>query len=706
MLRNHAYYLIKPFLPWRVRNSIRRLTAKRKRSLNRSVWPIDPYASCPPLGWTGWPNNKQFAFVLTHDVEGPEGVSKCKKLAELEMEMGFRSSFNFIPEGSYPVPTELLDWLKSNDFEIGVHDLNHDGRLLRSRKSFKAKAERINYYLGQWGAVGFRAGFMLRNLEWFHDLNIEYDASTFDTDPFEPMPDGIRTIFPFWKPIQENCSINIRPRHVGYVELPYTLPQDSTLFFLLQERSAQIWLQKADWVISKNGMVLVNVHPDYIAFTPDEATCKTFPVNHYRTLLQHLRDRYHDRYWHANPCAVARFVASQQPRPQYCHPRRIAMVTHSYYETDNRVTRYAEALADRGDRVEVFALRRSRDLPLREEIRGVQLHRLHDRLGKNEKSKWDYAWSPLLFLFKVAWHLAREHRREPFTVLHVHNVPDFLVFAAAWPRFRGAKVILDIHDILPEFFASKFDADPRSLPVRLLRWMELRSARAADHIILSNHLWQEKYVARTGVNGKSSVFINHVDERVFRISQRRRQDEKLVVIFPGGLQWHQGMDIALKAFQRVVARLPNAELHIYGEGNMKASLISLRDELGLASQVHFFEPRRIHEIAAIMAEADLGIVPKRADSFGNEAYSTKIMEFMSLGVPVVVADTKIDRYYFHDDVVRFFPSGDAAAMAEAMIDLLSQPAKRARLAESGLAYAQCHNWGNRKADYLTIVDSL
>jgi glycosyltransferase involved in cell wall biosynthesis len=107
-----------------------------------------------------------------------------------------------------------------------------------------------------------------------------------------------------------------------------------------------------------------------------------------------------------------------------------------------------------------------------------------------------------------------------------------------------------------------------------------------------------------------------------------------------------------------------------------------------------------------MADADLGVVPKRADSFGNEAYSTKIMEFMSLGIPVVVSSTKIDRYYFNDSVVRFFESGNVDALAEAMVEILTNRQVREQLIANALAYAARHSWSIRKADYLRITDGL
>jgi glycosyltransferase involved in cell wall biosynthesis len=139
---------------------------------------------------------------------------------------------------------------------------------------------------------------------------------------------------------------------------------------------------------------------------------------------------------------------------------------------------------------------------------------------------------------------------------------------------------------------------------------------------------------------------------------------------------------------------------------MKEQLKELAAELGLNGKVKFFEPLPVRRIAEIMSDADLGVVPKRADSFGNEAYSTKIMEFMSLGVPVVVSETKIDRYYFNDSVVRFFESGNHEALAEAMLDMYRNRDSSRQMAARASAYANENSWERRKVDYLDLVDRL
>jgi glycosyltransferase involved in cell wall biosynthesis len=395
---------------------------------------------------------------------------------------------------------------------------------------------------------------------------------------------------------------------------------------------------------------------------------------------------------------------SLKPRP--VATRRMCMVTHSFYESDNRIIRYAQALAERGDQVEVVALRRSAQLPKRELVNGVLVHRIQDRFGKNEASPWSYLWPLLRFFIVSAKWLYTHGQSRKFDLVHVHNIPDFLIFSA-WPaKRRGARLILDIHDIVPEFFASKFGAAPQSLLVRSLRWVEKLSAGASDHVILANHLWLERYTARSAPAQKCSVFINHVDRQMFQPQARATRPGGPLILYPGGLQWHQGLDIAIRAFAALKRKLPDARFHIYGDGSSKCQLMALADELGLNESVKFFDPLSLRAIARVVADADLGVVPKRADSFGNEAYSTKIMEFMSLGVPVVVSRTRIDRHYFDESVVRFFESGNDNELARAMYEVLTDSQLRESMVRNANEYVARHCWERRKSGYLQLVDTL
>ncbi len=695
MLLNTTYYWLKPILPWRFRIALRRLRAHYKRKTYAGVWPIDQNAGVTPPGWPGWPEGSRFALVLTHDVEGQKGLERVEKLMKLESTYGFRSSFNFVPKDQYRVPDALRQTIDQAGFEVGVHGLEHDGKLYDSKQKFAAKAALIRKYLDEWKVCGFRSPLMQHKLAWLHSLGVEYDASTFDTDCFEPQPDGAGTVFPFWVP---------GPNGGGFVEVPYSLVQDFTLFVVLRERSIDIWKRKLDWIAERGGMVLLNTHPDYMCFD-GEIDRDEYPVSYYEELLSYVKDKYAGQYWSALPREVARYYCAQLPAPSRNTRKKICMLVYSAYERDNRVRRYAETLAKRGDQVDVIALS-GKGVPKGvEKINGVTVHRIQYR-EPNERHKWAYALRWFRFLVSSSVFLTRLHRRNQYDLIHVHNMPDFLVFSAWYPKLCGVRVILDIHDLTPELFASKFNKKAKSWYFALLKASEKVSVAFADHVIISNHLWRERLVSRSVPEDKCSVFLNHVDPDMFHRRPKTRSDGKFVILFPGSFQWHQGLDIAINAFSRMRSRVPNIELHLCGSGPMEGELASLAKSLGLNDSVKIFPEVSLDKIADVIANADLGVVPKRADSFGDEAYSTKIMEFMSQGVPVVISRTKIDSYYFDDTTVRFFKSGDPEEMANAMLDVINNEDLRKTLVENGYKYAELNGWGRKKNEYLELVDSL
>jgi hypothetical protein len=292
------YYLIKPLMPRRLQINLRRGHVAYLRRKHTTVWPINEKAVASPDGWRGWPDGKRFALAFTHDVDTDEGQRNVNSLVDVEMQMGFRSSFNFVPEG-YRVSDALRHYLIKQGFEVGVHGLTHDGNLFCSEKYFIKQVPKINYYIKEWNAVGFRAPSMFHNLKLIHHLDIEYDASTFDVDPFEPQPDGVETVFPFW--VEDGSSGK------GYVELPYTLPQDFTVFVLMQEKSIDIWKRKLDWIVDSGGMALLNTHPDYMYFENNRRAMDNFPARYYEEFLQYIRTNYRDEYWHILPRDIAQF---------------------------------------------------------------------------------------------------------------------------------------------------------------------------------------------------------------------------------------------------------------------------------------------------------------------------------------------------------------------------------------------------------------
>jgi hypothetical protein len=309
MTCNKLFYIFKPLIPRKIQIFLRSKNTQLKHLLYKDIWPINKKSASPPTNWNGWPESKKFALVLTHDVELEKGQKKCMQLMQLEKKYGFRSSFNFVPE-RYHVSKPLIDELKKNNFEVGVHGLFHDGKLYSSKKIFQQRAKKINHYLHEWDAVGFRSPSMHHNLEWLHKLDIEYDASTFDTDPFEPQSDGVNTVFPFWV---KNGSIE-----TGYIELPYTLAQDFTQFILLKKKDINIWKRKLDWIIENGGMALLNTHPDYMNFDNKECKQEEYSAALYEDFLKYVKNKYEGIYWHVLPKKITQFwnkrVSAQNKR--------------------------------------------------------------------------------------------------------------------------------------------------------------------------------------------------------------------------------------------------------------------------------------------------------------------------------------------------------------------------------------------------------
>jgi glycosyltransferase involved in cell wall biosynthesis len=310
------------------------------------------------------------------------------------------------------------------------------------------------------------------------------------------------------------------------------------------------------------------------------------------------------------------------------------------------------------------------------------------------------------FLFRSFWILSKRHLQRPYDVIHVHSIPDFEVFAALVPKLLGAKVVLDIYDVLPEFYLSKFRATVRSPVYRLLLWQERLSARFAHHVISANHIWQKKLTARAVPESRCTPFINYIDTRLFCQRTRQRQDSRCRVIYPGVLNWHQGVDICVRAFQIFLEKVPDSEFYIYGEGSEKTALTQLITHLGLTASVFFKKPIPLSEIPQLLADSDIGLVGKRADVFGNEAYSTKILEYMSQGIPAIVPRTAIDAFYFNDSVVAFYDPGNPQDMAAQMLRVYGDAELRSTLVRNGLDYVKTNSWDSVFRNYLALIDRL
>lgn len=284
------YYRLRPYIPIPLRQLLQRernqridvpagwyLPSEFVQAFRAAIETAPSHQAIHP-----WPDDYQISVSLTHDVETEQGVKLVNNLAALEEKYGFRSAWNFIPY-KYQVDPGLIKDLKDRGHEIGVHGYNHDGRLFESKRTFDWRAGYINKALNQYDSVGFRAPMVHRNLIWLQTLNVDYDASCFDIDPFQAMPGGVGSVWPFLAG--------------KFVELPYTLPQDHTLLVSLGETTSRIWEEKLDYLRSLAGMAMLVTHPDYLDVPAR--------LGVYESFLRHLKTQSH--CWFALPGEIAKW---------------------------------------------------------------------------------------------------------------------------------------------------------------------------------------------------------------------------------------------------------------------------------------------------------------------------------------------------------------------------------------------------------------
>ena len=732
MLRR-LYYTFKPYLPWHLRMGLRRMVSHRQRKASAGFWPINESAAQKPEGWPGWPDGKKFALVITHDVEGPKGLNRCQPLAELELAHGVRSSFNLIPEGTYQVPATLRAWLREHGFEVGVHDLEHDGKLYQSQRSFERKAARINAYLRDWDAVGFRSGFMLRNLDWLHALNARYDSSTFDTDPFEPQSDGAGTIFPYWIPspiAREQADTETGKtcqRHEGYIELPYTLPQDSTLFLVLRETSPEIWMRKLEWIARHGGMALINVHPDYIDFS-DRGTNREYPASLYSEFLRFVTRNHAGQFWNPLPRELAEWFDQTRSKPvenaddmtsseklpaggaPQLKGKRAAVLLYSNYPFDPRPRRAAEAMVEAGMTVDLLSLLAATNNPPREQIRGVNVFRTN--MMRRRGGKLAYFIQYGRFFCSSFWFLTWRGLQYKYDVVHVHNMPDFLVFAALIPRLRGARIILDLHDPMPELMTSIYGLKPTDWPVRLLRKLERWSIGFSHLALTPNIAFKTLFASRSCAVDKVQIVMNSPEGRIFspdRVLVRERKDDdgEFRIMHHGMIAHRHGVDLLVEAVARVRQTVPGVQLHIYGSRTeFLGTVLEVAERLGVSDCVHYHGSKTQVEIAQAIREADLGVVPNRHSSFTELNFPTRIFEYLSMHCPVIAPATKGITDYFQADQLLMFEPGDLDDLIAKILWARSQPEALDGIVEQGVQIYRQHLWKNEKVRFIEAVAKL
>lgn len=387
-------------------------------------------------------------------------------------------------------------------------------------------------------------------------------------------------------------------------------------------------------------------------------------------------------------------------------PASVFMAAYTNYRRDPRVRREAEALVGAGYRV-VFLASRQRGEPDRETIDGVEVIKAPG-LQNRRTSMLVYMLDYALFLAAIMAHLVPRARR--YRLIHVNNMPDFLVFGAWLPRLLGTPVIHDVHDLMPELFAEKFGAR-RGWVMRLIRAQERWACRFASAVLTVEERLKDRLAERGVSRERIHVLMNLPDDRIFAPRpelQVKAPGSRFVVVYHGTLARRLGLDIAMRAVAQARATIPNIELRIIGAGEERESLMTLRDELGLDAAVTFsdgFVP--VQAIPSLIADADLGLCPLRISGGTDIMLPTKLLEYVTVGIPCVVPRTGTIGRYFDDAMVQFFEAENVEALAGAIVALYDDPQRRAALArEATMRFANTYSWSHHKSVYVGLVARL
>ena len=392
------------------------------------------------------------------------------------------------------------------------------------------------------------------------------------------------------------------------------------------------------------------------------------------------------------------------------------MVVHSFYPDDPRVRRETEALLDDGWAVDVVCLRGEGEKS-NDECNGARIYRLPMRRHRGSGFAV-YMLEYIAFFLMASIKVLGLHLQHHYHVVQTHNMPDFIVFTALLPKLLGARAVLDIHDLVPELYMSKFQSGPNRPVVRIARWLERRSTAFADQVITAGAPFRSRLIERGVPPGKVTVVMNAADPQLFRqdagmqaagtmdANTRGVASESFVLMYHGGIFERYGLDIAIRAVDRLRAEIPGIQLHIYGQGEATESLARLVKELDLEDHVLLGGFVPIDQIPDLIKHADLGVVPYRQNGFTNLLYPTKAFEYIVMGVPVIMSSIGAVVDLFHDVPDIFFPPEDVEALANHILCLYQDPNRRSKLLQvSRQAYVP-YAWENQRATYLALMQRL
>jgi glycosyltransferase involved in cell wall biosynthesis len=392
------------------------------------------------------------------------------------------------------------------------------------------------------------------------------------------------------------------------------------------------------------------------------------------------------------------------------HGKRVAMVLFSLYPEDPRPRRAAEALVNLGMEVDLICLREKHE-PKTGVWNGVNIRRLPVTRRRGGVLGYFYQYAAFLILSALVVALRSIVKR--YDLVYVHNMPDFLVFSGLVPKLFGAKIILDLHDPMPELMRTIFDLPERAASVRLLKRIEKLSLGFADAVVTVNRACARLFATRSCSPEKVTVVMNSPDERIFQLrvpdsdAGMKNGNKPYIIMYHGSLVKRNGLDLAIEALAQLRSSIPGMELRIYGSSNsfLERVMASAQDR-GLGGRVHYLGPKMSEQIAEAIEECDLGIIPNRQNIFTELNTPTRIFEYLSLGKPVITPRAPGICDYFDDESLIYFELGNAEDLARKIEWAFHHPKEVMEITKRGQEVHRAHNWSEERLTLTNLVAGL
>jgi glycosyltransferase involved in cell wall biosynthesis len=391
--------------------------------------------------------------------------------------------------------------------------------------------------------------------------------------------------------------------------------------------------------------------------------------------------------------------------------KRVAMIVLSSYPFDPRPRRAADALVRQGMSIDYICVTDG-EAPWREKTNGVNVFRIP--MNRHRGGKLGYFYQYLAFTLASAALVAARLPLPRYDLIYINNMPDILVVSALLPKMFGAKVILDLHDPMPELMMSIFERTPGSKSVQILKLLERWSVARADQVLVPNAACRRLLAARSCPEEKIAVVMNSPDESIFpfrtacsRPTLNRESNDPIIVMYHGTLVERNGLDVAVEAFARLGNRLPTAQLHIYGKTTpFLERVMQWTRERGLQHNILHLGEKPLEHIVGAIDSCDVGIVPNRRNAFTLINTPTRIFEYLARGKPVIAPRTPGIQDYFDDDSLLFFEPGNADQLAQKIELVAFHPREALTVTERGQLAYQRHTWNQEEQTLVRLVAKL